>query len=86
MRNRVGYPVPISSQALFVLGLHQDLIGGKDVNKINIRVTLDDNPDICWLYPLSKEKEQKYQDSIEFIGEPTDLFYLQTEEMDLDTI
>ena len=43
---------------------------------------LDDDPDICRLYPLTKDKEQHYQESIEFIGEPTDLFYLQTEEMD----
>ncbi len=43
---------------------------------------MDDDADICGLYPLTKDKEQIYQDSIEFIGEPTDLFYLQTEEMD----
>ena len=43
---------------------------------------MDDDPDICRLYPLIKDKEQHYQDSIEFIGEYTDLFYLQTEEMD----
>ena len=43
---------------------------------------LDNDPDICGLYPLSKGKEQHYQESIEFISEHTDLFYLQTEEMD----
>ena len=47
---------------------------------------LDDDPDICGWYPLTRDKEQHYQDSIEFIGEPTDdgdwSFYLQTEEMD----
>ncbi len=58
--------------ALFVQGLRQNLIGGKSINKINIRVILDDDPDICRLYPLSKDKEQHYQDSIEFISEPTD--------------
>ena len=82
VRNRMGDPVPISVPALFVRGLPQDLIGGKAVNKINIRVILDDDPDICGLYPLTKDKEQHYQDSIEFISEYTDLFYLQTEEMD----
>ena len=73
--------VPISVPALFVRGLPQDFIGGKAINKINIRVILDDDPDICGLYPLTKEKEQHYQESIEFISEHMDLFYLQTEEM-----
>ena len=67
----MGDPIPISVQALFVRGLPQDLIGGKAVNEINIRVILDDDPDICGLYPLIKDKEQHYQDSIEFIGDPT---------------
>ena len=56
------------------------LLEGKLSTKINIRVILVDDPDICGLYPLTKDKEQHYQDSIEFISEPTDLFYLQTEE------
>ena len=82
VRNRVGDPVPISVPALIVQGLRQDLIGGKAVNKVNILLILDENPDICRLYPLTKDKEQHYQDSIEFIGGPTDPFHLQTEEMD----
>ena len=75
----MGDPVPISVLALFVQGLPQDLIGGKAINKINIPVILDDDPDICGLYPLSKEKEQHHQESIEFISEHTDLFYLQSQ-------
>ncbi len=82
VRNRTGDPVSISVPALFVLGLHQGLIGGKAVSNLNIRVILDYDPDIRGLYPLTKDKEQNYQDPIEFIYEPTDLFYLQTEEMD----
>ena len=78
----MGDPVPISVPALFVRGLPQYLIGVNAINKINIRVILDDDPNICGLYPLTKDKEQHYQDSIEFISEHTDLFYLQTEEMD----
>ena len=34
---------------------------------------------------MDKNHEQHYQDSIEFIGEPTDLFYLQTEDIDWTT-
>jgi hypothetical protein len=82
VRNQMGDPVAISVPALFVRGLHQDLIGGKAVNNLNIPVILDADPDICRLYPLTKDKEQNHQDSIEFIGEPTDLFYLQTKEID----
>ena len=82
VRNCLEDLVPISVPALFVQGLHQDLIGGKAINNINILVILDDYPDICWLYPLTKDKEQHYQDSNEFIIEPTDLFYLKNEEMD----
>ena len=80
----MGDPVPISVLALFVRGPPQDLIGGKAINKINIQVIfkLDDDPDICGLYPLSKEEEQHYRESIEFISEHTDLFYLQIKEMD----
>ena len=85
VRNRMGEVVTITIPALFVKGLPQDLLGGKSVNHENIRVILDADPDICGLYPLDKNHEQHYQDSIEFIGEPTDLFYLQTEEMDWTT-
>ena len=34
---------------------------------------LDEDPDICGLYPLTKDKEQHYQDSVEFFSEPKDL-------------
>jgi hypothetical protein len=47
-------------------------------------VILDTDPDICRLYPLDKNHEQHYQDSIEFIGDPTGLFYLQTASEDMD--
>ncbi len=43
---------------------------------------MNNNADICRLSPLTKDEEHNYQDSIEFIGEPMNLFYLQTEEMD----
>ncbi len=59
--------------ALFVKGLPQDLLGGKSVNRENIRVILDLDHDICGLYPLDKNHEQHYQDSIEFVEDQTDL-------------
>ena len=44
--------------------------------------TIQTFADCNTLYPLSKEKEQHYHESIEFTSEHTDLFYLQTDEMD----
>ncbi len=81
VRNRMGEVVTITVPALFVKGLPQELLGGKSMNLANIRVLFDLDPNICGLYPLGKNHEQNYQDSIEFIGKPTDLFYLQTEDM-----
>ncbi len=54
VRNRMGDLVTISVTALFVKGLPQDLLGGKSVNRENIRVILDLDHDICGLYPLDK--------------------------------
>ncbi len=85
VRNRRGEVVTLTVPSLFVTGLPQDLLGGKSLNRQNIRVILDAKPDICGLYPLDKDQEQHYQNSIEFIIEPTDLFYLQTETMDWTT-
>ena len=74
VRNRTGEVVTYTVPSLFVRGLPQDLLGGKSVNRQNIRVILEANPDMCGLYPLDKDKEQHYQYSIEFISEPIDLF------------
>jgi hypothetical protein len=79
---------PITIPALYVRGLPQDLLGGKALNLENIRIILDDNPDICEIYPLDGQHEQRQQDSIELIselGRATDLFYLQTKQMDWTT-
>ena len=46
VKNSMGETVPFSVPALFVKGLPQDLIGGNSVNKVNIRVIVDDDPDI----------------------------------------
>ena len=81
----MGEIVTITVPAIFVKGLLQDLLGGKSVTNANIRVILDTDSDICWLYPLDENHEQHYQDSMEFIGVPTDLFYLQTKDMDWTT-
>ncbi len=78
----MGEVVTIFVPAIFVKELPQDTLGGKSITIENIQVILDADPDICGLYPLDKNNEQHYQESIEFIGEPTDLFYLQTENMD----
>jgi hypothetical protein len=56
-----------------------NLLGGKSVNCKNIRVILDEDPEVSGLHPLDNNRGKHDKDSIEFIGEPTDLFYLQTE-------
>ena len=92
VRNRMGEVKPITVNALYVRGLPQDLLGGKSLNRENIRVILDDDSEICGIYPLEsgldENYEQHYQTSVEFINEPgqaTDLFYLQSEQMDWTT-
>ena len=45
--NRAGEIKPIAVQAIFVMGLPQDLLGGKSLNQENIRVILDKDSDIC---------------------------------------
>jgi hypothetical protein len=62
VRNQTGGLVTITVPALFVKGLPQDLLGGKSVNRENILVILDLDPDICGLYPLDKNHEQHYQE------------------------
>ena len=55
----------------------------------NIWVILDDDADICGVYPSDEDRTPHYQDSIGFINDParqTDLFYLQTEKNELGNI
>jgi hypothetical protein len=81
VRNRVGEVVTITTPAIFVRGLPQDLLSGKAVNRNNVRIILDEDSEISGLYPLDESNEIRFQDSIPFISEPMDLFYLQTEKM-----
>ena len=85
VKNRVGEMVSITTPAIFVKGLPQDLLSGKAVNASRIRIVLDEDSDVSGLFPLDGSNEVQYQDSIPFISEPTDLFYLQTESMDWTT-
>ena len=83
----MGEVKPITVQVIFVMGLPhpQDLLGGKSLNQENILVILDKDSDICGVYPLDENNEGHYRESFGFISEPglpTDLFYLQTEQMD----
>ena len=60
---------------LVVRGLQQDLIVGESVKHPG------DFGQGSRLYPWDNDQERHYQTSIEFIGEPTDLFYLLTDEI-----
>jgi hypothetical protein len=57
VKNRVGDMVSITTLAIYVKGLVQDLIAGKSLNQEKIRIILDEDPDISGLYPLNEEKE-----------------------------
>ena len=82
IKNRTGEVVTITTPALYVRNVHQDLLSGKACNRAMIRIVLDLDPDIAGLYPLDKDKQQHIEESIAFIEEPTDLYLLRTEEMD----
>ncbi len=69
--------VSITTSAIYVKGFVQDLIACKSLNREKIRIILDEDPDVSELYPLNDQKEARYQDSIPFISEPSDLFYLK---------
>jgi hypothetical protein len=85
IRNRMEKVITITVPALFVNGLPQDPLGEKSVNLANVRVILESDPDICVFYAFDKNHEQHYQNSIEFIAEPTDLFNLQIKDMNWTT-
>ena len=82
IKNRSGETTSITTPALYVKSVNQDLLSGKACNKIGIRIILDADPDIAGLYPLDKDNKPRLDDSIPFISEPTDLFSLKIEELD----
>jgi hypothetical protein len=65
--NRLGYIISITTPAIYVRNLPQDLMGGKPVNRENIRVIFDEDQDICGLYPLNDKHEATFQNSIQQI-------------------
>jgi hypothetical protein len=82
IKNRRGEVESITTPALYLKNIHQDLLSGKAYNRVQIRIILDLDPDIAGLYPLDEEKQQHFEESIAFITEPTDLYLLKVEEMD----
>ena len=82
VKNRTGEVVTITTPALYVKNVSQDLLSGKACNRANIRIILDEDPDISGLYPLDEKKQPHIEESISFISEPTDLYLIKIEEMD----
>jgi hypothetical protein len=82
LRNRTGELVTITTPALYVRNIHQDLLSGKACNRAKIRIILDMDQDIAGLYPLDENNQPHIEESIPFISEPTDLFLLKIETMD----
>ena len=52
VENRTGEVVTITTPALYVKNVSQDLLSGKACNRANIRIILDEDPDISGMYPL----------------------------------
>ncbi len=77
VKNRAGDMVSIKTSAIYVKRFVQDLEAGKSLNLEKILISLNEDPDVSGLYPLNEQKEARYQDSIPFIREPSDLFYLK---------
>ena len=46
VKNRTGEVVTITTPALYVKNVHPDLLSGKACNRANIRIILDEGPDI----------------------------------------
>ena len=82
IKNRSGETISITTLALYVKSVNQDLLSGKACNQIGIRIILDEDPDTSGLYPLDKDKQQRLEDSTPFVSEPKDLFLLKIEEME----
>jgi hypothetical protein len=82
MRNRTGKVVTVTTPALYAKIIHQDLLSGKACNRVGIRIVLDADTDIAGLYPLDANKQQHIEESISFIPEPTELYFLKKEDMD----
>ena len=53
VKNRVGEMVTITTPAIFVRGLPQDLLSGKAVNRSKVRIILDEDTDVSGLYPMN---------------------------------
>ncbi len=81
VRNQIGEIVTVTTPALYAKNIHQDLLSGKACRVAN-RIILDADPDITGLYPLKSDKQQHIEESIAFIPEPKELYFLKKEEMD----
>jgi hypothetical protein len=80
VKNRTGQTISITTPALYVKTVNQDLLSCKKCNKIGIRVILEEDTDISGLYMLDRDCEQRIEDLMPFISEYSDLYLIKTEE------
>jgi hypothetical protein len=77
MYDRTGSIRPISTRALYVKELKQDLLGGRALIESNYRVILDKDPDISGIYPVASDRSIDVENSFPFVSEYSDgLFFL----------
>ena len=86
IKNRTGEVVSITTPALYVKNIYQDLLSGKACNRVNIRIILDSDPEIAGLYPLDEDKQQHIEESIAFTTEQNGFIFAQNGRIGLEKI
>ena len=76
--DRTGTIRPITTRALYVKELKQDLLGGTSLTKANYRVVLDSDDEVAGVYLKAKDGSIDPANSFSFVSEYSEsLFYLR---------
>ena len=76
--DRTGTIRPITTRALYVKELKQDLLGGTSLTKANYRVVLDSDDEVAGVYLKAKDGSIDPANSFSFLSEYSEsLFYLR---------
>jgi hypothetical protein len=77
--DRTGSIRPITTRALYVKELKQDLLAGRSLTKASYRVILDKDDDVAGVYPVANYGSIDPADCFPFVSEYSEgLFHLRT--------
>ena len=77
--DRTGSIRPITTRALYVKELKQDLLGGRAMTNANYRIILDKSNDVAGVYPVGNDGSIDPANCFPFVSEHSEgLFYLRT--------